>query len=194
MLLFPKTDRSSRGRGPLGPHRRGALDSYLSRSGQGWRPRPIRVKSGSPLGCRESPERLAPTSFASPRLVSQRSLRRIERTAVSKSVSKPALRDDVTRGSGLLPAGLCGGQGRGRTADLPIFRPKEPVRGGRPGPSSCSAERNLVPCRPVIKELVLANPLANRSPGEWQLFECLGRLWGVPTGPARFYRSLQRLL
>jgi hypothetical protein len=54
-----------------------------------------------------------------------------------------------------------GGQGRGRTADLPIFRPNSPVRGGRPDPNSCSREGCVVPYRPVIHEVVLANPLAD---------------------------------
>src|SRR5664279_4353515 len=61
----------------------------------------------------------------------------------------------------LLTCGYRGGQGRGRTADLPIFRPKVPVPEGRLGSNPCSAEGSSVPYRSAIQELVLANPLAN---------------------------------
>ena len=47
---------------------------------------------------------------------------------------------EVSHGDLTLPNVL--GQGRGRTADLPIFRPKTPVPGGRPGPNPCSGEGN----------------------------------------------------
>src|ERR1035437_6680100 len=40
---------------------------------------------------------------------------------------------------------VCGGQGRGRTADLPIFRTSKGVRGVRPGTDSCSVEGGVGP-------------------------------------------------
>jgi hypothetical protein len=48
--------------------------------------------------------------------------------------------------------------GVGRTADLPLLRPKMSVRGGSPAPNPCSGEGRSVPCRSLIQEVVLANP------------------------------------
>jgi hypothetical protein len=72
-------------------------------------------------------------------------------------------RRDKTAGQRLLTCGLGGGQGRGRTADLPIFRPNWPVRGGRFEPNLCSGEGRVVPYSSVIQKVVLANPLADRA-------------------------------
>ena len=48
------------------------------------------------------------------------------------------------KAAGQRPSDLqfCGGQGRGRTADLPIFRTAKALRRGFEGPNLCSAERS----------------------------------------------------
>src|SRR5450631_312578 len=71
-----------------------------------------------------------------------------------------AFKDEKPEGHGS-DLRVCGGQGWGRTADLPIFRPKEPVRERRSEPNSCSGERSSVPIRSAVQERALANPLAN---------------------------------
>ena len=60
---------------------------------------------------------------------------------------------------------VCGGQGRGRTADLPIFRTSKGVREACPGTDSCSVQGRWVLLCPPVARLVLANPLARRSSG-----------------------------
>jgi hypothetical protein len=56
-----------------------------------------------------------------------------------------------------------GGQGWGRTADLPIFRTSKGVRGVRPRMDSCSVGGWWVLSCPPGAGLVLANPLAGRT-------------------------------
>jgi hypothetical protein len=70
---------------------------------------------------------------------------------------------------GCLTCGGSGGQGRGRTADLPIFRPNLPVPGGRSEPNPCSGEERFVPYSSLIQEAVLANPLAESGGQGWSM-------------------------
>ena len=80
--------------------------------------------------------------------------------SVTANADRMLTRNDKPQARGGLTCGGSGGQGRGRTADLPIFRPKEPVRERRSEPNSCSGERSSVPIRSAVQKRVLANPLA----------------------------------
>ena len=67
---------------------------------------------------------------------------------------------DKATGQRLSDLRVRGGQGRGRTADLPIFRTWKGVREVRPDADSCSTEGLWVLSCPPGARLLLANPLA----------------------------------